>query len=153
MSKFRFTKRRGLVALGLIVSLALAGSAYAYWSGSGSGSGGANVANGHGVTLSATVADGIAPGLSSSVSVTAANAGASAVQVGTVSLVSVTADGTHAQCNVSDFSMAPVIENHSVPAAATAEALPVHGSLVYANTGVSQDGCKGATLTLSLSSN
>jgi hypothetical protein len=48
--------------------------------------------------------------------------------------------------------MADVTENHQVPAEATAEALPTHGSLVYANTAVSQDNCKGATLTLTLSS-
>jgi hypothetical protein len=48
--------------------------------------------------------------------------------------------------------MADVTENHQVPAEATAEALPNNGSLVFANTSVSQDACKGATLTLTLSS-
>jgi hypothetical protein len=48
--------------------------------------------------------------------------------------------------------MADVTEAHEVPAGATVEPLPNNGSLVYANTAVSQDNCKGATLTLTLSS-
>jgi hypothetical protein len=43
-------------------------------------------------------------------------------------------------------------ENHQVPGNATVEPLPTNGSLVYAETGVNQDACKSATLTLTLSS-
>jgi hypothetical protein len=46
--------------------------------------------------------------------------------------------------------MADVIENHQIDANTPAEPLPTNGSLAYANTNVSQDGCKGATLTLAL---
>jgi hypothetical protein len=48
--------------------------------------------------------------------------------------------------------MADVTESHQVPGNATAESLPTNGSLAYAETGINQDACKGATLTLTLSS-
>ncbi len=67
-------------------------------------------------------------------------------------LAGITVDGAHAACVTADFTMADVTENHQVPAEATTEVLPNNGSLVYANTSVSQDACKGATLTLTFSS-
>lgn len=149
----RTTKRKRLAALGVVACLAIAGGAYAYWTGGGSGSGGADVGTSGTVTITATIADGISPGTSVPVSFTAANAGDSAIQVTDVSLTGVTADPVHATCATGDFSMTPVTEDHEVPAGSTAEALPVNGSLSYANTGVNQDACKGATLTLGLSSN
>jgi len=148
----KFTKRRGLVALGIVASLVIAGSAIAYWTGSGSGGGEATVGSGNGVTLASTVTAEVVPGVATPVTFTSGNTGTSAVMVGTISLAGITADAGHSACDVADFSMADVPENHSVPAGATAEALPTDGSLVYANTGVNQDPCKGATLTLSLTS-
>ena len=49
--------------------------------------------------------------------------------------------------------MSDATENHLVPANATAEALPTNGTLNMADSGSSQDNCKNATLTLTLSSN
>jgi hypothetical protein len=133
-------------------ALALAGGAFAFFSGSGGGSGTAAVGTSGTVVLTATVPAGITPGTSEPVSFTAANATGSGIFVSTVTLVSVTADLGHAACVTSDFSMANVTESHEVPANATAEALPTNGSLVYADTALNQDACKGATLTLTLSS-
>ena len=147
------SKRNRLAALGVVAFLVAAGVAYAYWTGSGGGSGSADVGTSGSVTITATVADGIAPGVAVPVGFTAANPSGSPIQVTAVQLVSVTPDGGHAACVTDDFSMAEVTENHQVPAGATAEALPVDGSLAYANTAVNQDACKGATLTLVLSSN
>jgi hypothetical protein len=148
-----FLKRRRLLAsAGAIGALIVAGGAYAYWSGTGGGSGSGAVGTSSTVALTATVTPGIAPGTAVPVSFTAANASASPIQVATVSLASVTVDAAHAACTTADFSMADVTETHQVPAAATAEPLPQNGSLVYANTAVSQDACKGATLTLNLTS-
>ena len=104
------------------------------------------------MTLTGTVVPGSAPGTNEPVSFSVANPSESPIQVTTVHLVSVAADGAHAACETGDFSMADVIEEHEVPAEATNEALPNDGSLVYHNTAVSQDACKGATLTLTLSS-
>jgi len=131
---------------------AAAGVAVAFWTGAGTGTGTGTAGTGNTATLTGTVADGVAPGTNRSVSFTAANSGDAAVQLTTVHLVSIAADGAHSACTVADFTMADVTENHEVPAGAMVEALPTDGSLVYADTGVSQDACKGATLTLTLSS-
>ena len=149
----RFTRKKAfapLVALGVV---AIAAIAFAFWTGSGSGSGGGEVGTSGAVTLTGSVAPGISPGTSEAVSFTAANPSDSPVQVTSVQLVSVSADVGHAACETDDFSMVNVTQNHQVPAGATVEALPNNGSLVYANTGVNQDACKGATLTLTLTSN
>jgi hypothetical protein len=136
-----------------VVALSLAGvAAYAFWTGSGSGSGEGTVGAAGSVVLTGTVADGAAPGTAVAVSFTAANASSSPVQITTVHMASIAADGAHAACDTDDLTMADVTESHEVPAGATVEALPVNGSLVYANTIVNQDGCKGATLTLTLTS-
>ena len=141
-----------MIALGTIATFAVAGLAYAYWTGTGTGTGTGTVADGGTVTVDGTLAAGIQPGSSSAVSFTAANATDAPIQITDVHLESVAADAGHAACETDDFSMSDVTENHQVPAGATAEALPNNASLVYANTGVSQDACKGATLTLTLSS-
>jgi hypothetical protein len=148
----RFTLRQKVSAVVAVVMLVAAGGAYAYWTGGGSGSGSASVGTNGAVTLTAAVTAGIAPGTAVPVSFTAANATASPIEVTTLHLVSIVADAGPAACATGDFSMADVTEAHQVPANATAEALPTDGSLVYANTGVSQDACKDAVLTLTLSS-
>jgi hypothetical protein len=147
----RFTKGRK-VALGVVASVAVAGLAYGYWTGSGSGTGSGTAGTSGTATITGTVAPGISPGTAEAVSFTAANPSDSPIQVTSVHVVSIAADAAHSACVTGDFSMADVTENHQVPAGATAEALPVNGSLVYANTAVNQDACKGATLTLTLSS-
>jgi hypothetical protein len=145
-------RTKTVAIIGAVAVAAVAVAAFAYWSGSGSGTGSGNVGTSSSVALTGTVAPGSAPGTSQSVSFTAANASKSPVRVSAVHLVGVTVDGAHAACETADFTMANVTENHQVPAEATTEALPNDGSLVYANTPVSQDACKGATLTLTLSS-
>ncbi len=148
-----FTKHRKLIVIaGVIAALAVAGGAFAYWTGGGSGSGTGTVGTSGTVTVTGTVATGIAPGLTRAVAFTAANAADSAIRVSNVHLVSVAADAEHASCAAADFTMADVAQTHEIPAGATVEALPNDGSLVYANTAVSQDACKGATLTLTLTS-
>jgi hypothetical protein len=146
-------KTRTVAALGAVVAVAIAVAAVAYWTGSGSGTGSGAVGTVGSVTLTGTISPGSAPGTAEPVSFTAANASESPIQISTVHLVSIAVDGPHAACETADFTMADVTENHQVPAEATAEALPNDGSLVYANTVENQDACKGATLTLTLSSN
>lgn len=148
----RFKKHKKLTALLIVAVLGIAGGAYAYWTGGGSGSGTATVGTSGNVTLVATVAPGIAPGTSRAVTFTAANATSSPLYVTTVHLESVAADAGHPDCKIGDFTMADVTEGHQVPAAATLEPLPTAGSLVYENTALNQDACKGATLTLAVTS-
>lgn len=145
-----FTKRKTIAAVGVIAVLIAAGGAYAYWSGGGSGSGTATVGTSGAVALTATVTPGISPGNSEPVSFAAANATSSSIFVSTVHLVSVTSNVP--ACVTADFTMDDVTTSDEVLAGATAQALTSGGSLDYANTGVSQDACKDATLTLTLSS-
>jgi hypothetical protein len=142
-------KKTKVIITAVVLCFAAAG-AYAYWTGSGSGSGTAAVGTNGVVTVIATVPDGIQPGTAVPVSFTAANATASPIYLTTVHFVGVTADIGHSTCAVADFTMANVTEGVQIIQGATLQALPTAGSLVYANTAVNQDACKGATLTLSL---
>jgi len=148
----KFTKKRVVVSTLVVLALAGSGIAVAYWTASGTGSIAATASSGGTITLSGSVVSGIAPGLSKAVSFTASNATSSAITVGNVSLTGVTVDAGHSSCDVADFSMATVTENQSVAAGASNVALSVGGSFAMANTAVNQDACKGATLTLALSS-
>jgi hypothetical protein len=140
------------VALVTVALVAIAGLAYAYWTGTGSGTGTGTAGTSGTATLTGTIAAGAAPGTSTAVTFTAANSASSAIRVTTVHLESVSVDAAHSACATADFTMADVTESHQVPAGATAEPLPANGSLAYASTAVNQDACKGATLTLTLSS-
>jgi hypothetical protein len=151
----RITKKRTAVIAGA-AALVLAGTtaAFAYWTTSGSGSGSASVASSaHTVTLHATTSGNLYPGASVPVSFTADNASSGGLQVNKVQLVSVTADTAHASCTVADFTMADVLETQTIAAGASGIALTNGGTLAYADTAVDQSTCKGATLTLTVSSN
>jgi hypothetical protein len=147
----RFSKK-ALIATGTgaVAALAIGGLALAYWTTTGSGTGSGTAANSNGtIVLHGTFANGITPGSSKAVSFTADNAGTSSLQVGTVSTVVTTSAG----CNASWFSVADVIENQTIAAGQSGVALAHDGSLVFADDAANQDGCKGATITLTLSSN
>ncbi len=150
MHKFLTHKR--LTSVGVVAVLALAGAASAYWTPTAGSSRRANVGTGRAATLTATVPESITPGSSEPVSFTAANAIDTKIYVATVHLVSVTPDVVHSGCTTADFSMPDVREGVELAAGATAQPLPSRGTLVYTDTAVNQDACKGATLTLTLTS-
>jgi len=144
--------RKWLAALLGIVILAGAGAAAAFWSGSGTGTGSGTAGTGGTVTLTGVVAPGTGPGVTVPVTFKAANATTSPIRVASVHLVSVAVDAGHSACVTSDFTMPDVTQGFEVPAGATAAGLPTNGQLAYADSAVSQDACKGATITLTLSS-
>lgn len=149
----RFKKRAWVLAALVVAVVMAAVGAYAYWTTTGSGTGSASVANSNGtVTLHGTAPTNLYPGGSSSVTFTADNAGASNLFVGTIHLASVSADSGHSSCVTSDFTMPDVTSNTIVTAGASGQALTGTGTLSYANTASNQDACKGATLTLNLTS-
>jgi hypothetical protein len=141
--------------IGIVAAVGLSAvGAFAYWTTSGAGTGSASVADDNGtLVLHGTAPTDLFPGGQSNVTFTADNAGATNLFVGTIHLESVTADAGHATCDTDDFTMADVVSNTMVPANTTGHALGGTGTLVYANTTVNQDACKGASLTLNLSSN
>ena len=149
---FNLLRNKKIAAITTVGVLIVAGGAYAFWTAAGTGSASTTASTGGTITINGTVATGIAPGLGKTVTFQATNPTTSAIVVGTVSLASVTVDAGHSGCLVADFTMPSVVENESVAAGATAAVLANTGTLTMANTAINQDACKGATLTLALTS-
>lgn len=151
------TKKRALAAVACVFALA-AVAAYAYFTSSGSGTGTATVGSSSPVTLHATVSSSLYPGASSPVSFTVDNPSSGSQRVGTISLASISADAGHSSCSTTitggnpDFTMAAVTVNH-VFAPGNGQSVTPTGTLAMNETGVNQDACQGATLTLNLINN
>lgn len=153
MFRSLLTKKRALV-LGAVAVLAVAGIAVAYWTANGTGSGTGTVASSNGaLTLHGSIASGLTPGGSEAVSFTADNSGTSGLQVGTVhAVVSIDAEHATAGCKASDFSIADTVENQTIPAGGSGVALAKNGSIAMTDSAENQDACKGATISLALTS-
>jgi hypothetical protein len=148
-----FLRPRRVAALAAVASLALASAAYGYWTTTGAGTGTAAVAaSGGTVVLHGIAADALVPGGAAAVTFTADNPGPSSLRVTRIHLEGVSTDAAHAGCAVADFAMSDVVSGTVVPAGTTGVALAGSGTLAMTDTAVSQDACKGATLTLALSS-
>jgi hypothetical protein len=151
-------KRRMLVALASIGALAIAAAAYAYFTTTGSGTATATVGTASAVTLKGTVTGNLYPGSSSPVSLTVDNPSSGKQRVGTISLEKIAPDAGHSSCSVvitggnPDFTMADVVVN-KVFSTGNGQAVGVGGTLTMNDTGVNQDACQGATLTLTLKNN
>ena len=154
----RFTNKRMLAGLVGIGVLAIAAGAYAYFTTTGSGTATATVGSSTALVIKGTVTGNLYPGTSSPVSLTIDNNSTGKQRVGTISLEKITADAGHSSCSVvttggnPDFTMADIVVN-KVFGPGTGQAVTPSGSLTMNDTGVSQDACQGATLTLSLKSN
>jgi hypothetical protein len=152
------TKKRAFVALGCTCALAVAGIAFAYFTSSGSGTGTATVGSSSAVTLHATISSSLYPGSSSPVSFTVDNPSSGVQRVGTVSLASISVDSGHSTCSTTttggnpDFTMAAVPVNQVV-SPGNGQSVAATGTLSMNETGVNQDACQGATLTLHLTNN
>jgi hypothetical protein len=154
----RITKKGALVALGCTCALAVAGVAFAYFTSTGSGTGTATVGSSSAVTLHATISSNLYPGSSSPVALTVDNPSSGSERVGTVSLASISVDASHSTCSTAitggnpDFTMPAVVVNHSF-ASGNGQTVTPSGTLTMNETGVNQDACQGATLTLHLTNN
>src|SRR4051794_13725395 len=152
------SRKRLLTALVSLGVLAVAAAAYAYFTSSGSGTATATVGTSSAVTLKGTVNGNLYPGSSSPVTLTVDNPSSGKQRVGTISLEKITADAGHASCSAvitggnPDFTMADVVVNQTY-APGNNQAVSPSGTLTMNDTGVNQDACQGATLTLTLKSN
>src|SRR5207245_1949570 len=132
-----------------VAAVGAATSAFAYWSTTGSGNGSATAASTNGtLALSASFAGGLAPGQSEDVTYHAVNGSDTDLQVGTVHAV-VSTDNT--DCDPTWFSIDDVVSNQVIQHKAEAD-LSAKGSLVFHNSASDQNACKGAKVTLTLSS-
>ena len=152
MRKLRLSKKLVFTSITAVAVLITAVGAWAYFTTTGSGSATGSTGTSSAVTLHGTVASTLYPGTSSSVSFTVDNPSSGHQKVGTISLASVTADAGHSSCVVADYTMADGVANQDV-ASGNGIAITATGTLTMANTAVSQDACKNATLTLALTSN
>jgi hypothetical protein len=154
----RITSKRALAAAACVAVLAVAAVAYAYFTSTGSGTATAKVGTSSAVTLKGTVAGNLYPGASSQVTFTVDNPSAGAQRVGTITLTGITVDAGHSTCSVTisggnpDFSMPAVAVNATFPSG-NGQAVTPKGTLTMNDTGVNQNACQGAELTLALSSN
>jgi hypothetical protein len=152
------SKKRAMIALGCTIAVVAAGAAFAYFTTTGAGTGTATVGASSAVTLHATVSSTLYPGASSPVNLTVDNPSPGSQRVGTITLASITVDAGHSTCSVvttggnPDFTMPAVTVNHTF-ATGNAQAVTPTGTLTMNETGVSQDACQGATLTLHLTNN
>ena len=152
MEKKKFSRKAKItVSLAAFFLLAGGGIAYAYWTTTGTGSGATPAATSSGtVTIAASFTSGIVPGGTRAVTYTAANPGTSKLMVKDISHLVTTSD---VGCLPAWFTIPPVNSNTVVPAGATAQALTGSGTLTFVDSAtVNQDACKGATITLTLTS-
>lgn len=152
MSRILKTRRAKVLGVAMAAMAIAAVAAFAYWTTSGSGSGTATAGSANGtLTLHASGWAGITPGGSKTVSFTADNLGTSDLRLGTISGTVTTSDPA---CKATDFSMPDVVANQTIPAGSSALAVTQTGTLSFQNDAVnSQDACKGATITITLTSN
>ncbi|MBS1846065.1 MAG: hypothetical protein JST53_16740 [Actinobacteria bacterium] len=152
------TKRRALFAMTTALLVVIASGAYAYFTTTGSGTGTAAVGSGSSVTLHATVTGSLYPGTSSPVTFTVDNPSSGKQRVGTITLASITPDASHSECSTvltggnPDFKMPAVTVNQTF-GTGNGQAVTPTGTLTMNDTGISQDKCQGATLTLNLTNN
>ena len=148
----RRPSRKTILATGTAAAvLASGGVAYAYWSagGSGTGSGTAESTTGTLVLSAAFPTAGLHPGGAVAVTYRASNATDTDLMLGSISG---TVSTTPTTCLASDFSLNTVTANQVIPANTANVLVSATGTLSFANTSLNQDACKGATVTLTLTS-
>jgi hypothetical protein len=151
-----FTKKRAVI-LGVVAAMAFSAAAVAYFTTGGSGTGSATVGTSSSALITQTnTLTALYPATSRTVNLDIKNTGSGSQFVNAVHLDSIAADAGHAGCDVSSsganaaFTMADVPVGETLAAGATTSK---SGSLAMNDTGVSQDSCQGASLTLTFSSN
>jgi hypothetical protein len=147
-------KRAALVA---VFTLALAGTAFAFWTAGGSGSGTGTVADpgDQNVTVrqTSTVLNLYPGGPGQALSGDFQNSNTNAVKVSSVSITGISVDSAHeANCAASNFETNGTISvsDGDVPASGNGGAWS-GATLAMKNTGSNQNGCKGATVTVTYS--
>lgn len=157
MGMFSITRKK-IAVVSTVAVLGLGGGiAYAYFSGTGTGTGSGAVgsisATTHDIHVIGTETTPLYPGgPSGSVGFTAWNVGTGYENLSTIHLSGVSADSGHPSCLTSDFTMpdVTVTDGDLAPGGVSpGTALGENGQLSLNNTSIPQDGCQGATLTLS----
>ncbi len=157
MARF-VTRKGGLISVSVVIGLVVASVAVAYFTSTGSGTGTATVGASSNLTLHGTVGGSLYPGTASAVTFTVDNPSPGSEYLNTIHLESITPDAGHSGCSTvitggnPDFTMADVAANQSF-SHGNGQAVTATGTLTMHETGVNQNACQGATLTLNLTSN
>lgn len=148
----QMTKKNKIAAVAASAALVAVGggAAYAYWSTTGSGSGSAAASSGtQAVALHTSFTAGIAPGESRTVTYTADNPNTSSTTVGGLVATVTTSTST---CDPGWFTIDAPTVTTSVAKTSTGTVLGT-GTLAFTDTATNQDGCKGATIYVGVTSN
>lgn len=153
------THKKLSIAVGLIAAFALSAGAYAYWTQQGAGSGSAATGTNVAITVVQTSvpADLYPGGPTAPLSGTFSNTNDGPVFVNTVSATISSVSGPNitagTPCTAADYTLAgfPLAINAEVGAddASTWSG----GTVQMVNSGTNQDGCKGATVNITYTSN
>lgn len=147
----QMTKKNKIAAVAASAALVAVGggAAYAYWSTTGSGGGSAVASSGtttSTIQISAKFADGLTPGASEDITYSAFNPNSSST---TVTLDKAVVSATNG-CDAT-WITASVPANTTTLLAGETKTLGL-GKLVFADTGDNQDACKGATISVAVTS-
>lgn len=145
------TKKNKIAAVAASAALVAVGgsAAYAYWSTTGSGSGQAKAATTtNAVVIHVAFDDNITPGSSKTISYTADNPNSGSTPV-TLTGAVVTASGS---CDASWFAASVPTGTKTLAGNATNVDMGT-GTLTFSDSTLNQDACKGATITVTASSN
>jgi hypothetical protein len=153
------THKKLSIAVGLIAVLALSAGAYAYWTQQGSGTGSAATGTIVGITIVQTSAPtGLYPGgPTAPLSGTFTNTNSGPVYVNDVTTTGISSvtgpniDASH-PCTADDFTLGGTA---SIDAEVLADDTSTWSGLTIqmVNSGTNQDGCKGATVNITYTSN
>jgi hypothetical protein len=152
-----FSKKKALVSLSVLATLVVAGIALAYFTSQGSGTATATAGSSSNITIHGTVTNALYPGTSSPVTFTVDNPSAGEEFVHKIHLATITPDAGHSGCSTvitggnPDFTMPEVVANQDIPSG-NGNPVTAQGTITMNETGVSQNACQGATLTLNLTS-
>lgn len=150
----RFTKKKVVAVAATAVLAVSAGAAYAYWTNSGSGTGDASTGNNTAITVNQTsVVSALAPGLAAQpLSGNFTNPNSSPVYVASVTATVASTDKVG--CDASDYTVVQPTAVNAQVASGTGVGSWSGGSIQFNNkANANQDACKGATVTISYTSN
>lgn len=157
----RHKKKFMFATIGTLVFVAAIATAVAFWTTTGTGSDTGTVGTVGTLTVAVSLADGSHPGdgpTGVSITGTVTNATSSAVSVSQVTgdpadaaTHYLTVDAAHSSCAVTDFTVSiDPLTGGPVTLAANGGSTPFTGRLVMAESGIDQNACQGATLTVHL---
>ncbi len=146
----QLTHKIKVAVVASVASVAIAGAAFAYFTHTGAGTGSGTTGTSTALVLHGAAASTLYPGTSSVVNFTVDNLSPGHQLLNTIHLVNVTTDGAHATCAVADFTMPDVVANQDFDTG-SGQTVTLTGLISMANNG-NQDACKGAPLTLNLTS-